>query len=261
MPHKKFPKKSFMTVLLAGAMIVGMGPVSAATTERMKTSATTEAMKDQKFTTLTGTASEIADEKFTLTYDNNKRVTVNVKEWGDDVAPRMIRSGQRVTVSGELKNNLFSLPEIEAQTIHALDTGRRYEYSSASQQIIEEQARYSSRVERDDAVRGNLMTGEVVSFNGLHFVMRTSQGLVSVNTSGLPNNPASKSFTPRLEVGDTVALRATGQAPGAYDVTANEVVSITKSYSDTAAAPRPVNDARPASRSASRAPTAWDLRN
>lgn len=213
-------KKSLLTGLLASAVVLGALPASAAAEKTMK---------ENKFMTLTGTASQVSGEEFLLTYGANKKVKVDLENWGDINASDVVRDGEHVTVSGIVEDNLFEMPEIDAQTIHALDAGRRYDYSSADHRVIEHDVQYSSRTDTIDRAGNRLITGRVADFNGLNFIMMTDSGPVSIDTAALPYNPADDDYMPKLEKGDTVTLRARSES-GPYDALASEVVTITKSY-------------------------------
>lgn len=117
-------RKTLMTGLLTSAVALTGGQALAASAE----------LKDGTPVTVTGTVVELDREEFLLDYGQNRRIEVDMQDWGNERANVMIQPGSQITVSGRIDDDFMEAPEIDADALYVHNTDTHYTLGSVSQE-------------------------------------------------------------------------------------------------------------------------------
>lgn len=195
MKNEKISKVKLLTGIALGAVLLIAG--IAATDPYLK--------PDDSWISISGTAVATTADSFTLDYGEGV-VVVEMDDWdwyGD--TPVGIE-GDKVTVYGEIDDDLFETTTIEASSIYVEDHGTYYYASSADEEGVGEDAdywiSYAPVVVGDTVVRGT-----VTGVTGREFTVDTGVQQVSVDTITMTYNPLDDMGFQQVDEGDYVSVR------------------------------------------------------
>jgi len=161
------------------------------------------AMSDRSAVTLTGSVRDVRADEFTLDYGANQ-ITVEMDEgwsWFRDPA-RVLRPGERVTISGIIDDDLFEGREIEANTVYVHD---RYTYFYGDDQVSDD--RIGMGMDYDGpSGDGAYITasGTVREISGREFMLDTGAATIQVDTLPMAYNPMDDDGLQKIMPGDRV---------------------------------------------------------
>lgn len=166
--------------------------------------------RNDAYITLTGTVGNIIDDdEFQLNHAGGV-ITVDTNDSWPDLfrkdAPTLLKTGDRVTVTGKVDNNLFSTNEIEAYRLEVsgeqfsrVYTDERYAPGSKDDYAAYHNVTYGAGLEDDQKVR---LAGEVARIlDDDAFLLRYGNGEIRVDIDDVEFSDAN-----RLMVGDEVIV-------------------------------------------------------
>lgn len=160
------------------------------------------AMSDQSAVTLTGTVRDVRSDEFTLDYGANQ-ITVEMDNgwsWYRDPA-RVLRPGERVTISGIIDDDLFEGREIEANTVYVHD---RYTYFYGDDQMSDDRIAMGTDFNAPGDGAYVTASGTVREVKGREFVLDTGAGAIQVDTLPMAYNPMDDDGLQKIMPGDRV---------------------------------------------------------
>jgi len=175
-----------------------------------------ESYKDNAKIVAVGTISDLSDDKFILSI-NEQIINVDYNEWGlldfTDLT-NYLKNGQKVVVTGEVDDNLFSEDRIEAESIYFVANNNYYSLDNSYPDYDLynfDRDMYTDRNNKDRKSMNNksahdnvTIRGEVVSLMDEKFTMATESGMIKVNIKPLsPNREESRLH---VEIGDNVLV-------------------------------------------------------
>lgn len=207
----KFAFTALATSLLAGAAYAatqGTEPVPAAAMAEGVEDGNVK-FKNDAYITLSGTVGTIKDEdEFELKHAGGTIMVDTNDTWPDlfaENAATLLKSGDRVTVTGRVDNNLFSTNEIEAYQLTVNGSGYNRVYTNQAYapdndaEYMAYYPNYGAGLEDDQNVR---LAGEISSIGkDDSFMLRYGNGEIKVETDDV-----NFSNTSRLDVGDEVVV-------------------------------------------------------
>lgn len=166
-------------------------------------------LQNDAFITLSGTVKEVTDEDaFQLQYaEGTIKVDTN-DAWPDlfqENATSLLRTGDNVTVTGKVDNNLFTANEVEAYqlTVNGPNYNRVYTNNEFGpdndSSYVASYGAYGAGLEDDQKVR---LSGEVSRLvDNESFMLRYGTGEITVNAADVKFSDAA-----RLAVGDEIVV-------------------------------------------------------
>jgi hypothetical protein len=176
------------------ALALGLAPTAAAGAAREPAT-----LPDEGWLSVTGTIAATGDDAFTLDYGQGV-VTVETDHW--DWRPGAPpEPGERVTVYGEVGDDLFDTGELTAEDVLVRDRGAFYERGEAAPYV-------TPSILPPVASEGSWLSiaGEVTEIDDPWFTLDTGHGPLRVDTRGLGYDPFDDVGIQRLDVGDRVAV-------------------------------------------------------
>lgn len=161
-------------------------------------SAELAAAGDGQWLSLTGAVVSAAPDSFVLDYGAGN-VVVEMDDWDSYQEGRILKAGDRVTVSGLADQDLLLNKRIEARSVYVRGLNSFFFASSAD----EEELRSNAFVPADATNHSNF-TGNVSAIEGREFTLGTGPTAVRVDTSLLANNPFDSQGFQQIRVGDRV---------------------------------------------------------
>lgn len=177
-------------------------------------------MEDASPVVLTGTVGEIRDDEFDLRYRGNM-ITVELDRfgWNADEAAELLRSGESVTISGYIDDDLFEGREIKAYNVRLNDRDLYYyttsmipvyDYSYSNQDRNNRSANSQSANQRANNTLSDgayvTMTGTVSGISGDEFTLTGNNRSMTVDVSDLGYEPFSEDRYQRIQNGDRVYI-------------------------------------------------------
>lgn len=160
---------------------------------------------DESWISLSGKIDSVQRGAFTLNYKNGAAGSIKVEvddwDWRNEAKP--LKAGQKVTVYGEIDDDLFETRTIEASSVYVQDLGTYFYASSADEEIGD----YDYWVDYDPIEIGRTnVRGTVTSIDGREFTVNTGLRRVSVDTDEMAYNPLDNEGYHRIDVGDYVSI-------------------------------------------------------
>lgn len=151
---------------------------------------------------LSGVVTEVDDDEFELRYGNNEiEVELEDWDWDDDTLERVLKTGDRVVVSGEIDDDWFSDREIEAHNFYLTDK-RRYFYADDRNPAYENL--HSYRMVDDGSYMS--LRGEVKRIRGDELTVKSNGRMLQIDTDELGYDPFDSDIDDNIEVGDRVYI-------------------------------------------------------
>jgi len=190
--HKKFLTGAAITALALGATAA---TVTAATNPYEK--------PNQSDITITGEVLARVGDELTLDYGEGV-ITVEMDDWDWHNEAAWINPGEKITVSGEIDNDLYQIKTIEAETAYVHD---RATYYYASDTDEEDRVYWTYTVMNPSNMPEGTwlgLSGTVTEMNGSEFTMDTGYNEVRVETAYLDYNPLDDQGYQQVDTGDRV---------------------------------------------------------
>lgn len=158
---------------------------------------------DESWISISGTAVETRDNSFLLDYGQGT-VIVEMHEWDWYAKDYRIIEGHRVTVYGEIDNDMFETTTIEASSVYDENRGT-YFYASAADK--ESRGVYDYWIDGKPVVLGETsVRGIVTDVEGRNFNIDTEKRKLTVDTSEMAYNPVDKKGYQTIDRGDYVVV-------------------------------------------------------
>lgn len=208
--------RNFTILTTVFAIGLGVNGAALAQNSAVTNSATPIAnMEDESSVVLTGKVGEIRDDEFDLRYQGNM-VTVELDRfgWDADEATQLLRSGESVTVSGYIDDDLFEGREIKAHNVRFNDRDLYY-YTNQMIPVYEDSYSNQNRNDQSADNRANhtlsdgtyvTMAGTVSGISGNEFTLTGNNRRMTVDVSELGYEPFSQDRYQRIQNGDRVYI-------------------------------------------------------
>jgi hypothetical protein len=157
------------------------------------------AADDGQWVTLTGQVVSTSPREFVLDYGAGN-ITVEMDDWDKFQEGRLIKPGDRVTVSGLADKDLLMNKRIEARSVFVRNLNSVFVASSDDEETLRARAAMTASSIPDYAD----LAGVVTAVEGREFTVGTGPAAIRVDTSLLAANPVDNAGLLRLKVGDRV---------------------------------------------------------
>ena len=156
---------------------------------------------DDSWITLSGTVSTVSADAFMLDYGTGK-ILVEMDDGDRDADAYKLLPGDEVTVTGKIDDDLFEKTSIEASSVHV----KKLETTFFASAVDEED--YPLFFALPETVSTISIYGPVTAVHKNRFTLDRGNRSLSVDVSGMANNPLDDEGYQKIEVGDYV--RVTG---------------------------------------------------
>jgi uncharacterized protein YdeI (BOF family) len=173
-------------------------------------------LEDDGWVNVAGTVVKVGDDRFVID-TGERRIRVDVGEWPNPPAYRLVRTGEFVTVSGTLERNLLWSPVIGADTITRLDRPRsnadpyRQEMRRYLLGLVEPSydglrsaVRNSRQAPRVDGVA---VSGVITDMGPRHLELSSDTGQVRVDFGTLIYESQGIAWLANLAEGDEISVQ------------------------------------------------------
>lgn len=161
---------------------------------------------DETWISLSGTAVDIGVETFSLDYGQGV-VTVEMDDWDWYDETSGLLEGDKVTVYGEVDDDLYESTSIEASSVY-VDSLGSYFYASDADEEYEDD--YDYWVDVDPVVIGEMtVRGTVTGVDGREFTIDKGKKTLTVDTVMMAYNPVDDKGYQNIDVGDYVKVTGT----------------------------------------------------
>lgn len=157
---------------------------------------------DNTWVSVYGEVTSVTPDTFELKYDSGK-ITVEFDDWDNDADAYKLVTGDKVTVTGKIDDDLFETRKIEASSayVHSINT---YYYASAADE--EDFTVYTSVVPPVDGMH-TVIQGTVTSIpESDEFRIMAGTRIVNVEVDEMSYNPLDDEGYQKIEVGDRVSV-------------------------------------------------------
>lgn len=154
---------------------------------------------DESWISIDGTVTDVEADAFTLDYGDGL-ITVEMDDGDRDADAYKLVSGDKVTVFGEIDDDLFQTTTIEASSVYVenIDT---YFYSSAA----DEEDTFITMTEPVSVSR-TVLQGMVTEVGEESFKLNTGQRDITVELDHMSYDPLDDEGYQKIEVGDYVSV-------------------------------------------------------
>lgn len=164
------------------------------------------AMEDDSWISISGTVVTPNEDSFTLDYGEGI-VQVEMDDWDTYGDAYRLLDGDRVTVYGEVDDDLFELDTIEAGSVFVQDMNT-YFYASSADEEGREYTRYFWTMPSPMALNKATVRGTVTSVNReeREFTIDTGRQEITVETVTVDYNPLDDLGYQQIDRGDRVSV-------------------------------------------------------
>ena len=158
---------------------------------------------DETWISISGTAINAQDQSFTLDYgDGTVTVEMDDWDWYDENAEML--EGNKVTVYGEIDDDLYETTSIEASSVYNEDLGTYFYANSADEEYTDD---YDFWMDYDPIVVGqSVIRGIVTSVDDREFTIDRGVRELQVDTGEMAYNPMDNLGYQIVDVGDYVSV-------------------------------------------------------
>ncbi|MCU7555469.1 NirD/YgiW/YdeI family stress tolerance protein [Alteromonas sp. ASW11-19] len=160
--------------------------------------------EDNTWLTVSGQIKEVGDDSFVLR-SGDDRLTVEFEDGDDDEDAQMFNVGDKVTVSGEVDENLFLDTSLEASSVFVHDWNTTFVAETTDNELKD---RFIATATVPSDLDDMTLIGSVSSVNGETIQLTTSGVTIDVDVSELPGNPLSDDGYLHIQEGDRVKVDA-----------------------------------------------------
>ena len=157
---------------------------------------------DETWISLGGTVTSTSEDSFRLDYGDGI-VTVEMDEWGNWAEEFPLTDGDKVTVHGEVDENVYINDTIEAASVYVEDLNTYFYASSADEEDVDVWAVTAPIVISQVTVRGTVTSTEP---GEREFTLDTENQELTVEAEFLGYNPLDDVGYQKIEVGDRVSV-------------------------------------------------------
>lgn len=157
---------------------------------------------DESWISISGTAVETDADSFTLDYGDGI-ITVEMDKWDWYEKDFQVIEGDKVTVYGEIDDDLYETTKIEASSVYDKSRETYYFASSADEEFDDD---YDYWIDDDFVVGEMTVRGTVTGVNGRQFTIDTGSRKMTVDTIMMSYNPVDAKGYPTIDKGDYVSV-------------------------------------------------------
>ena len=157
---------------------------------------------DESWISITGTAVDTNAASFTLDYGKGI-ITVEMDGWEWYSDNFQVIEGDKVTVYGEIDDDLYETTTIEASSVYDQNLGTYYYASSRDEEFDGD---YDYWVGYDLVVGEMTVRGTVTDVDGREFTIDSGPRELTVDTIMMSYNPMDKKGYPTIDKGDYVSV-------------------------------------------------------
>lgn len=183
--------------VIALAMMILMAPVTVPAAENPYL------QPDDTWISITGTAVGPTEDSFVLDYGKGT-VIVEMDDWDWYGDARGILDGDKVTVYGQVDDDLYETTSIEASSVYVENRGTYYYASAADEEYDDD---YDYWIMGGELAVGDMtLRGTVTDVSGREFWIDTGPRQISVDTVSMNYNPLDEYGYPVIDEGDYVSV-------------------------------------------------------
>lgn len=156
---------------------------------------------------ITGKISKNLQDGFVLTYGSGNTITVEMDDWDSFDESSYLSKDEVVTVYGDIDEDLYEMRRIEADVVYSHNQHAYYFASDVDEEDYYNAAYYYPKSDEMESTGENSwvsVKGRVANIEGRKFVLKTSKGMIQVDTATLGFNPLDQVGYPQVKEGDTV---------------------------------------------------------
>lgn len=196
-------KHSMKALLTGAAMAVISGGLVTPAVAQDNTDEDPYLQSDETWISISGTVVEAMADEFELDY-GEATVTVEMDDWDWYNENIEMIEGDKVTVYGEIDDDLYETTSIEASSVYVENMGT-YFYASAADEEYEDD--YDYWVISTPIVAGEtVVRGTVTSVEGRELTIDTGVRELTVDTGEMAYNPLDDKGYQQVDVGDYVSV-------------------------------------------------------
>lgn len=186
-----------MGVVFAGSLALASGAALAASPKQQP---------DDSWVSVSGIIQSATEDAFVLGYDD-RQILIEMDKESRFSEADWLEEGNRVDVYGQMDDDFFERPSIEAYSVYGYDTGSYYFSSEADDDMEATMVTYlltpPASFKEGDTVT---VSGQVTAMESGEFMLSTAAGSIEVDVSGLSDNPLDAEGTRHIRAGDYVAV-------------------------------------------------------
>ncbi len=157
---------------------------------------------DDSWISLSGTVAESGEDSFILDYGHGS-VVVEMENWDWYGEHGGIIENDRVTVYGEVDDDMFETATIEAESVYVENLGTYFYAEPADERAYD---RIDIAPTTPVVVGDMVVTGTITDVDGREFTIDSGIQSITVDTVSLPYNPMDDKGFQQLDVGDAVTV-------------------------------------------------------
>ncbi|MBK1705201.1 S1 RNA-binding domain-containing protein [Halochromatium glycolicum] len=160
---------------------------------------------DDSWISVSGTVETVSNDSFVLDYGEGM-MTVEMDDGDRDADGYKLVSGDKVTVSGRIDDDLFETRTIEASSVYVENIGTYFYASAVDEEDVNE---VLVDVDTPIVISATTVQGVVTDVNSEEFTVDTGLRSVRVEVDEMSYNPLDDKGYQKIEIGDRVSV--TGQ--------------------------------------------------
>lgn len=160
-----------------------------------------ETAPDDTWLTVSGTVTSVAPQAFGLDYGDGI-LTVEMDDWDADSDAFKVMTGDRVTVSGIVDDDLFEARTLEASTVYVQDMNTTFYASPADEEDSFMLIDYSDPIELSEMS----LQGTVTDVDDEEFTLMVGNAPVNVEVEELAYDPLDDEGYQQIDIGDRVSV-------------------------------------------------------
>ncbi|NBC47263.1 MAG: S1 RNA-binding domain-containing protein [Gammaproteobacteria bacterium] len=160
---------------------------------------------DDSWISVSGTVETVSNDSFVLDYGEGM-MTVEMDDGDRDADGYKLVSGDKVTVSGRIDDDLFETRTIEASSVYVENIGTYFYASAVDEEDVNE---VIIDVDTPVVISATTVQGTVTDVNSEEFIVDTGLRQVRVEVDEMSYNPLDDEGYQKIEIGDRVSV--TGQ--------------------------------------------------
>lgn len=162
---------------------------------------------DDSWISISGKAVETKADSFQLDYGEGN-ITVEMDDWDWYEEMGEVLEGDKVTVYGEIDDDLLEATKIEAESVYVESLGTSFYYPSSVDEeggeVVDYE--YDYMVTTPVVVGFTQVNGVVSGIDGREFTLNTGKRKITIDTTSLAYNPMDKEGFQQISKGDIVSV-------------------------------------------------------
>ncbi|WP_421781198.1 NirD/YgiW/YdeI family stress tolerance protein [Kiloniella litopenaei] len=163
--------------------------------------------QDDSAISITGTVMKAYPDAFELRYGEQGSITIEMDDWDWYDESRAIKVGEKVTVYGDIDQDLYESRKIEADSVYAHSRNTYYFANDADEEDYYTTYYFTPKTSDLDDIPDDALVnirGTVQEIDGREFVLGVGKNSITVDTDDMSINPLDEKGYQRIKKGDTV---------------------------------------------------------